>query len=271
VTSALVEDRFVAITVGHQRLDIRGLPLDPLTEDQVVDRVMDALLAGQGGWIATPNVDHVRRAIADPGLAALIHTADISVADGAPVVWATRLAGQPVPARVTGADLLWSLSAAAAEHGRSVYLLGGDTGVPERAAAALQAAHGYLKVVGTCSPPLGFEHDPEEMGKCREDLLATAPDIVFVGLGFPKQEQVIATFAALLPGTWWLGCGAALPFAAGNLKRAPHWMRRTGLEWLFRLLHEPRRLFRRYVLEDGPFAIRLLLWAAVTGLRSRRS
>jgi N-acetylglucosaminyldiphosphoundecaprenol N-acetyl-beta-D-mannosaminyltransferase len=109
------------------------------------------------------------------------------------------------------------------------------------------------------------------MGKCREDLLATAPDIVFVGLGFPKQEQVIDTLATLLPGTWWLGCGAALPFAAGNLKRAPHWMRRTGLEWLFRLLHEPRRLFRRYVLEDGPFAIRLLLWAAVTGLRSRRS
>ena len=262
----------VAITQGHQRpaqqrVRIGSLPLDPLTEPEVVDRVMAALLAGHGGWIATPNVDHLRRAYADPRLAALIRTADISVADGAPVVWASRLAGRPVPARVTGADLLWSLSAAAAAHGRTVYLLGGETGVPERAAAALQAAHPELKVVGTCSPPRGFEHDPVEMEKCRQDLLAKAPDLVFVGLGFPKQEHVISELAGLLPTTWWLGCGAALPFAAGDLRRAPAWMRPLGMEWLFRLFHEPRRLFRRYVLEDAPFAVVLLIGALLTRVR----
>jgi len=251
------------------RVDVLGLPLDRLTEPQVVDQVMDALLHGQGGWIATPNVDHLRRASKDRKLAALIRTADISVADGAPVVWATRIAGAPVPARVTGADLLWSLSAAAAEHGRSIYLLGGEPGVPERAAAALQAAFPTLKVVGTCSPDRGFEHDPVELEALRKELLATAPDLVFVGLGFPKQETVICGFHDELPTTWWLGCGAALPFAAGELQRAPVWMRPLGLEWLFRLVHEPRRLFRRYVLEDAPFAVRLLTRAVWVRLRSR--
>jgi len=254
-------------THSEQRLAVRGLPLDPLTEAEVVARVMDALREGRGGWIATPNVDHVRRAARDARLAELIRTASISVADGAPVVWATRLAGSPVPARVTGADLLWSLSGAAAAEGRTVYLLGGEPGVPERAGMALQAAYPELKVVGSCSPPRGFEHDPDEMARCLEDLLAKAPDIVFVGLGFPKQENVISTFTPQLPGTWWLGCGAALPFAAGDLKRAPTWMRPLGLEWFFRLAHEPRRLFRRYVLEDAPFVFHLLSWALLARLR----
>jgi N-acetylglucosaminyldiphosphoundecaprenol N-acetyl-beta-D-mannosaminyltransferase len=254
-------------THSDQRLEVRGLPLDPLTEGEVVERVMSALRAGRGGWIATPNVDHVRRATRDGRLADLIRTADISVADGAPVVWATKIAGAPVPARVTGADLLWSLSGAAAAEGRSVYLLGGEPGVPDRAAAALQATFPELKVAGTCSPPRGFEHDTDEMERCLEGLLAAAPDIVFVGLGFPKQENVISTFGGKLPTTWWLGCGAALPFAAGDLKRAPAWMRPLGLEWFFRLAHEPRRLFRRYVMEDAPFAFTLLSWALLTRLR----
>ncbi|SDX86464.1 N-acetylglucosaminyldiphosphoundecaprenol N-acetyl-beta-D-mannosaminyltransferase [Modestobacter sp. DSM 44400] len=244
--------------LGARRRDGLFLPLDPITEPEVVDRVMAALADGRGGWIATPNVDHMRRAARDPGLAATLCTADISVADGAPVVWASRLAGQPVPTRVTGADLLWSLSAAAAAAGRSVYLLGGEPGVPDRAAENLQTAFPELKVVGTCSPPRGFEHDAAQMAALREELLATAPDLVFVGLGFPKQELVICGFLKQLPAAWWLGCGAALPFAAGDLDRAPAWMRPLGLEWLFRLVHEPRRLFRRYVLEDAPFAVRLL-------------
>jgi N-acetylglucosaminyldiphosphoundecaprenol N-acetyl-beta-D-mannosaminyltransferase len=254
--------------VHDERVEELGLPLDPVTESQAVERVMDALAAGRGGWIVTPNLDHLRRASRDPELAALIRTADLSVADGAPVVWAARIAGRPVPARVAGADLLWSLSAAAAQRGYSIYLLGGDTGVPERAAAALQAAFPSLQVAGTCSPPLGFEYDPAEMAALEADLVASAPDLVFAGLGFPKQEKVIRQFQPRLPTTWWLGCGAALPFAAGDLARAPMWLRPLGLEWLFRLLHEPRRLFRRYLLEDAPFAVRLLGRAVVVRLRS---
>jgi N-acetylglucosaminyldiphosphoundecaprenol N-acetyl-beta-D-mannosaminyltransferase len=257
-------------TQREGRVEIGELPIDPLTEAEVVDRVRTALREGRGGWIATPNVDHLRHASRDAKLAELIRSAPISVADGAPVVWAARLAGRRIPARVTGADLLWSLSAAAAEDGRTVYLLGGEPGVPERAAQALERACPGLRVVGTCSPPRGFELDPEELERCRDQVVAAAPDLVFVGLGFPKQEHIINGFAPLLPATWWLGCGAALPFAAGDLARAPRWMRPLGLEWLFRLVHEPRRLFRRYIMNDAPFAVTLLLWAALTRLRAAR-
>lgn len=258
----------MTITQGEQRVRVGGLVLDPVTEAETVERVMAALAAGDGGWIATPNVDFLRRASRDEELAALVRSADVSVADGAPVVWSSRLLGTPLPARVTGADLLWSLSAAAAQQGRSVYLFGGEPGIPERAAAALQEAYPGLVVAGTCSPPLGFEHDPVEMGRCRDLLLEAAPDLVFVGLGFPKQEHVISRLAPLLPAAWWLGCGAAIPFAAGAIERAPRWMGRVGLEWLFRLLSEPRRLFRRYVVEDLPFAAVLLLGALLTRLRA---
>ena len=261
----------MAATVRDVRIEVGGIPLDAVSEPEAVTRVRAALVTGQGGWIVTPNVDHLHRASRDPDLAALIRSADLSVADGAPVVWAARLSGTPLPARVTGADLLWSLSAAAAEDGRSVFLLGGEPGVPEEAAANLKAAYPELKVVGTCSPPFGFEHDPVELDRCREQLLAAAPDIVFVGLGFPKQEHLIVRFARLLPTTWWLGCGAALPFAAGRLDRAPAWMRPVGLEWLYRLGKEPRRLFHRYVLEDAPYAVRLLAGAVRTGLYRRRA
>jgi N-acetylglucosaminyldiphosphoundecaprenol N-acetyl-beta-D-mannosaminyltransferase len=252
----------------RERVVVRGVPIDPLTEDEVVSHVRGELRAGRGGWIATPNVDHLRHAARDSKLARLIRSAQLSVADGAPVVWAARLSGSPLPARVAGADLLWSLSAAAAEDGFSVYLLGGEPGVPDRAAEALQRAYPGLRVAGSCSPPRGFEHDPVELQKCLDGVVAADPDLVFVGLGFPKQEHVISGFAPVLPRTWWLGCGAALPFAAGDLQRAPRWMQPLGLEWLFRLAHEPRRLFRRYVMQDAPFALTLLTGALLTRLRT---
>jgi N-acetylglucosaminyldiphosphoundecaprenol N-acetyl-beta-D-mannosaminyltransferase len=256
-------------TTRGERVEIGTLSIDPLSEAEVVERVRTAWRAGDGGWIATPNVDHLRAAAADPRLRELIGTADLCVADGAPVVWAARLSGRPLPERVTGADLLWSLCAAAAEDGRSIYLLGGDTGVPERAAEELQRRYPGLQVAGSCSPPFGFEKDDDELRRCRDGLAAAHPDVVFVGLGFPKQEQLIQRFDGLLPNAWWLGCGAAIPFAAGDLARAPQWMRRTGLEWFFRLVSEPRRLFRRYILDDLPYAVRLLAWAVATRLRSR--
>ncbi|MGZ4571822.1 MAG: WecB/TagA/CpsF family glycosyltransferase [Blastococcus sp.] len=255
----------------RERVEVGGLPIDRMTEHEVVERVRAELLAGRGGWIATPNVDHLRHASRDPRVAEMIRSAHISVADGAPVVWAAKISGHPLPARVTGADLIWSLSEAAAADGRSVYLLGGEPGVPERAAEALQRAYPGLKVTGSCSPPRGFELDEVELAKCRDGVVEAHPDIVFVGLGFPKQERIISDFSALLPSAWWLGCGAALPFAAGDLQRAPGWMRPLGLEWLFRLVHEPRRLFRRYVREDAPFALVLLTGALLTRLRAPRS
>ncbi|MGH3716216.1 MAG: WecB/TagA/CpsF family glycosyltransferase, partial [Micromonosporaceae bacterium] len=140
---------------------------------------------------------------------------------------------------------------------------GSGRSVSERAAAVLRERYPELTVAGAASPPFGFDGTPEGVAPVVGDVAAAAPDIVFVGLGFPRQEQLIRHLSAALPGAWFVGCGASLAFAAGEVRRAPRWMRRTGLEWLHRLGSEPRRLFRRYVIHDLPYALRLLTRASL--------
>jgi N-acetylglucosaminyldiphosphoundecaprenol N-acetyl-beta-D-mannosaminyltransferase len=241
---------------------IAGLDFDSLSEQQVVTRVFESLDQRQGGLIVTVNVDICKRVIQDRASYELVRAASLVVADGMPLVWAARLSGQPLPERVTGSSLIFTLSAAAARQGRSIYLLGGEPGVPERAAAELVRRFPGLKVAGTDSPPVGFDTRPDELALVRSRVAAARPDVVFAGLGFPKQERVIAGIAPGLPGTWFIGCGAAIQFAAGVRTRAPLWMQQAGLEWVHRLISEPRRLYRRYLVDDLPFAAGLLLLSA---------
>ncbi|MGJ7442262.1 WecB/TagA/CpsF family glycosyltransferase [Aquipuribacter sp. MA13-6] len=244
----------------RERVQLDMLGFDPLTSDEVVEHVLSALQDGRGGVIVTPNVDIMQRC-RDPRVATLFRSADLVLADGAPVVIASRLAGDPLPERVTGSGLVPQLSAASAESGRSVFLLGGAPGIAVRAAAALQAQSPQLRVVGTYCPPMGFESDPDEMRAIEKAVTSAAPDIVFVALGAPKQELLSAHLADLLPGTWFLGCGAALTMVAGDVARAPGWVQRVGGEWIHRLVMEPRRMARRYLVDGIPYALQLMLWS----------
>jgi N-acetylglucosaminyldiphosphoundecaprenol N-acetyl-beta-D-mannosaminyltransferase len=253
--------------VGRGRAPLAGMELDRMTEAEVVAAVLEALDQRRGGWVATPNVDICRAARHDPHLAAVMAGASLSVPDGMPLIWATRLRGDKLPERITGASLIFSLSEAAAGSGRSVYYLGGLPGVPEQAAAKLGARYPGLIVAGTDSPPFGFDTTADGVAVVRAKLEAAAPDIVFVGLGFPKQEKLITALAPALPRSWFVACGAAIPFAAEALPRAPVWMQHSGLEWAFRLRSEPRRLARRYLIDDLPFAARLLASCALQRLR----
>lgn len=189
------------------------------------------------------------------------------MADGAPLIWAARIAGRPLPARVPGSDLIWSISGALADKGYSVYLLGGEPGTSEIAARALTDRYLGITIAGHSSPPFGFDTRSNEYTAVCADVIAARPDFVYVGLGFPKQERVIARLRSALPETWFMGCGAAIGFVAGAHSRAPRWMQRSGLEWVHRLSLEPTRLMRRYLVEDAPFAARLLAGSAVTRLR----
>jgi N-acetylglucosaminyldiphosphoundecaprenol N-acetyl-beta-D-mannosaminyltransferase len=243
---------------------VAGLDFDALSERQVVARIIGDSDDGRGGWVVTPNIDICRQLRRDPAVRALISGASLVVADGMPLVWASRLVGDPLPERVAGASLIFTLSEAAAASGKTIYLLGGEPGVPARAAAALGRRYPGLLVAGVHSPPFGFEREPGEIEAIAARLTRAKPDIVFVGLGFPKQERLIAAVAPALPAAWFIGCGAAIPFAAGTLPRAPHWMQPLGLEWIHRLISEPRRLFRRYLMDDVPFALRLLVTSALT-------
>lgn len=242
----------------RRRVHVAGLAIDPMTEGEVVEHVVAALKRGEGGHLVTPNVDIGWAAAHDPEARQIIEGADLVVADGMPLVWAARLLGTPVPGRVAGSDLIWSLSEAATFYRYPIYLLGGPPGVARQAAGRLTDRHPGLVVAGVDAPPYGFETTQESCARVRDAVVAAAPRLVFVGLGFPKQDRLIAQLRKDLPATWFVGCGAAIAFAAGAVPRAPLWMQRTGLEWLFRLLNEPGRLARRYLLHDLPFALWLL-------------
>ena len=245
-----------------REVSIAGARIHGITEAECVRFVIEELEAGRGGSIETMNVDHLLRFGTAPSFASLCRSATLVVADGMPLVWASRLLGTPLPERVTGADLLWSLSEAAATRGRSVFLLGGEPGVAEATAVRLLQRHPSLRVAGTMCPEIRPDRGPSSLVEIDRVLAASRPDIVFVALGTPKQEQVIVALRSALPASWWIGVGAAFSFAARVRRRAPDLMRRGGLEWLFRLCQEPRRLAGRYLVRDLPFAFALLLRAA---------
>ena len=255
------------------RVRVAGLDFDLLTEAELIARVAVAIRHGDGGTIVTPNIDICSRASRDPASRHFVDTASFVVPDGVPLLWAARLAGRPLVERITGADLIFSLSETAAANSWPVFVVGGIPGIGGLPDTAHRAAQGItdrfkdVKVVGAYSPPLLFNAARDDIEVLRDALAATQPKIVFVGLGFPKQERLIARLAGDLPGTWFVGCGAAVMFAAGQVRRAPYWMQRSGTEWVYRLVNEPRRLGRRYLVHDVPFAIRLL---AASAWRRRR-
>ena len=209
------------------------------------------------------NLDHLRRSIHDPRYAGLCRRSRIVTADGMPLIWASRIQGTPLRERVTGSNLIWSLSAQAARRGRSVYLYGGAPGTAEKTARVLLAQYPQLSIAGVSSAHIDLNDDHGELERLAGQLSAASPDIVYVAMGSPKQEEIIDRLRDRFPSVWWLGVGIAFSFASGELRRAPLWMQKAGLEWSYRLLQEPRRLSKRYLLQGLPFAIRLLSGAVV--------
>jgi N-acetylglucosaminyldiphosphoundecaprenol N-acetyl-beta-D-mannosaminyltransferase len=239
------------------RIRLAEVWIHPVTQAQVIDHILDSLAAGRGGWVITPNLDQLRLCHERPELREMYTRADLVLPDGMPLLWASRVQGTPLPQRVAGSELIFTLTAAAAKAGRSVYLLGGNPCSADRAAARLQELNPTLRMAGTHCPPYGFENNPAQVRELTDALVAAQPDIAFVGLGFPKQERLIDTLRPLLPQTWFLGVGVSFSFVAGEIKRAPLWVQRMGLEWVHRMCQEPGRLFKRYVIHDLPFAGRL--------------
>lgn len=239
---------------------IGRLHVDRITLAGAVDAVEGMVLAGRGGVVVTPNVDHVVLAERHPSFCEAYAAADLSLADGKPIVWASRLLGKPVPEKVSGSDLVLPLLDRAATRGWRVYLLGGAPGVVETAAELLTRERG-VAIAGTAAPRLpavgAAQADPA--AQVAADAVRTArPDLVLVAFGAPKQEVWMHNHRRALAPAVLVGVGASLDFVIGRVRRAPRWMSNSGLEWFWRLAQEPRRLWRRYLLEDPRF-IRILL------------
>jgi N-acetylglucosaminyldiphosphoundecaprenol N-acetyl-beta-D-mannosaminyltransferase len=252
------------------RVDLMGLAFDNLSQREVVARVCAAMDRGEGGWIVTPNLDQLRAFRQDPEIRSTFERADLVVADGTPLVWASRLQGTPLPERVAGSDLIYLMTEAAAARGARVFLLGGNPGAGEAAAAKFAERFPGVDICGIHCPPFGFEQDEAAWEAMVQALDDAAPDLVWVALGFPRQDRVIGRLRDRYPDAWFAGIGISLSFVSGEVRRAPRWLQRLGLEWVHRLAQEPRRLFKRYFMQDLPFAPQLFASALYRRLRAGR-
>ncbi|MDD9149634.1 MULTISPECIES: WecB/TagA/CpsF family glycosyltransferase [unclassified Sporolactobacillus] len=209
-------------------------------------------------YVVTPNVDHIMRLQTDDEFKKVYDHAALILADGQPIVWGSKLLGQPLKERVSGSDLFPLVCKASVSRQVKLFFLGAREGVARKAADNLSKKFGPLNIVGIYSPPLGFERDDRETRKIIKMINAASPDILFVGVGTPKQEKWIFNNLRQLKVPVSLGIGASFDFEAGIFKRAPHLLQRTGLEWFWRFVHEPRRLFRRYLMTDTRFLFLIL-------------
>jgi N-acetylglucosaminyldiphosphoundecaprenol N-acetyl-beta-D-mannosaminyltransferase len=213
--------------------------------------------SGRARYICVTSVHGVITAFSDPVFREILNAADVATPDGMPVVWALRSFGERHQSRVYGPDLMMALCGQAAEAGHSIFLYGAREETLKNLRLNLTKRFPGLRIVGSIAPPfrpLTLEEDERNV----RHILDSGAEIVFVGLSTPKQEAWMFTHREQLPGVIMLGVGAAFDFHAGNVPQAPHWMQRAGLEWLFRLLKEPKRLWKRYLLVTPIF---LPLWA----------
>ncbi len=255
----------------HARVSIGGVGIDALDEQQVIDHIVRRSAAGEGGLLVTPNVDHLRQLARGGPLADAYRRATLTVADGQPVVWASRIQGQPLPERVAGSSLLWTLAATAADRNLSVALLGGADGSAAATAAELLARSPGLEVALVAAPRASSPPTAQEVEGISRLIAEASPSITFLAFGAPKQELLGAALSERFPHVWFLGVGASFEMASGSLPRAPMLLQRVGLEWLWRLAMEPRRLARRYLLEDLPYVPRLFGSALRQRVRRRRA
>jgi N-acetylglucosaminyldiphosphoundecaprenol N-acetyl-beta-D-mannosaminyltransferase len=248
----------MSTNVVPNRIRVGKLPVDMVSFEGALDVIDQLVRSGEGGTVFTPNVDHIVMAEHNERFRAAYQAASLSLVDGTPVMWASRLLGKPLPAKVSGSDLIMPLMERAAERDYRVYFLGGNPGVAERAREKLQAVLPRIQIVGTDDSRIDVSGDLTGGDEIVERIRNARPDLVLVALGAPKQEIWSHARLNLLKPAVLIGVGASLDFVAGIQKRAPRWMSNAGVEWLYRLAQEPRRLAGRYLLRDPEFCWILL-------------
>ncbi len=231
-------------------IDFLGIRLDNLTSKELLDHIDYCIEKREPCHVVGLNVDQAVRVIEDQYSHEIFDNADIVFTDGKPIVWMTKWLNRPVVEKISGPDLLLLLCERAAQKGYKVFFLGGRPMAAERTAANLKDKFPNLDCVGTYSPSFGFENKPDEMRKIIQLLRKSKADQLFVGLGSPKQDIFIYENMKdyNIPVSY--SMGAALDYISGSLRRAPKFMSDHGMEWLYRFIQEPRRMFKRYFITD---------------------
>ena len=243
------------------KVSVANVSFHNVTMEEAVARIVQmAQKTGKPRYVCTGNLDHLVTLEHDPEFRAIYQNSDLTLADGKPVVLLSRLAATPArPAlkqRVTGSDLFWELARASEVIGLRLFFLGGAPCAADLARDAVLKRHPGAQICGTYCPPAETFATPEEQARIREKVLAAQPDILLVGFGAPKQEKWIAANKDLLSVPVSIGVGGSFEMAGGVVKRAPSWMQEFGLEWGYRFMQEPTRLWHRYFVRDLPFLLK---------------
>ncbi len=224
--------------------------INNVTMSETVEAIEQMIAADKKSYIVAINVDVVMKIEADPYLKKIVDDADMVLVDGKPLVWISKLHGRPLKEKVSGSDLVPLLCEVAAKNGYKVFIIGGKEGSAERAKQRLEEKLPDIKIVGTYAPPFGFEKDDAELERINRMISQAHPDLLITCFGCPKQEKWIYENIEKYDAKVSICAGATVDFLAGNVTRAPRWMSEHGLEWFYRFLQEPRRMFRRYFVDD---------------------
>lgn len=232
------------------RMKFMNTEIDNLTMQETLDRIEKIIKEDKSAYVVTPNVDHIVQLEKDEELKKVYDNASLILTDGKPLLWIAKWYGTPIKEKISGSDLFPLLCERAAQKGYKMFFLGAKEGVAAKAAESLMSKYMGLHVVDTYSPPFGFEKDQKEIEKIKKRIKKSTPDILIVGLGCPKQEKFMYHYCKELGVPISFGLGASFDFEAGNIKRAPKWMANHGLEWLFRITQDPKRMAKRYLIDD---------------------
>lgn len=232
------------------RIKFLNTEVDNLTMDEAIERIDELIQNGRPAYVVTPNVDHIVKLENDDEFKKVYEEADLILTDGMPLIWISKLQEKKIKEKVSGSDLFPKVCELAARKSYKVFLLGAAEGVAVEAAENLTEKYNGLNIVGTYSPSYGFEKNEEEINKIIKMINDVKPDILAVGLGAPKQEKFIHKYKDRFNVPISLAIGASIDFEAGNINRAPEWMQNYGLEWFYRFLKEPKRMFKRYFIDD---------------------
>lgn len=238
--------------------DLLGWPLANASFESCVG-ALEAMMLGEGpNLVFTPNVDHLRIVQEDPSAESAYRQASLLLPDGVPLLWAARWLGRPLISKLAGSDLFEPLIARCAQREIPIFLMGGFSGTAQEALGILERRHGPLCIAGFESPPLGYEKDETYSQGLAERIRRSGARFVIGCTGTPKTEIWLARWQPVIHAPLAVSFGAAIDFTTGRVKRAPRWMQRVGLEWLWRLLLEPRRMYKRYLVRDPGFFLDVL-------------
>ena len=232
------------------RIPFMGIEIDNLTRDEMLSRIFGCIKQKKPSQVVGVNVDQIVGVHKSELSKKIFLDSDLVFVDGKPIKWMCSLLGKPVKERITGPDLMEYICQKAAPLKMKIFLLGAGPGVASRCGKILEERYPGIVVVGSYSPPFGFQKDHQEIDRINLMLKQSEADMLFVGMGSPKQDIFIYENMDKYGIPVSFSMGAALDFIAGNVKRAPRWMIHCGLEWFYRVLQDPKRLWKRYFIQD---------------------